>query len=94
MRVNPKDVAMMAGIALASVGAGLQFGDLGGPFVVAQRAHACAHRAGSDQDQFPPGLALRGKLRHKLAHLRQIQLFAAVCQHARAQLDHQPLDVL
>ena len=26
MRVNPKDVAMMAGIALASVGAGLQFG--------------------------------------------------------------------
>ena len=61
--------------------------------LVAQRAHARAHRARRDQHNLPARLALLGDLRHQLLHLGQVRLLPAVGQDAGAQLHHDARDV-
>ena len=73
---------------LADGGAGLQLGNIGGPFLVAQSAHARPHRAGTDNDDLFALGAHGGDLGGQLADLLQIGLLAAVGQDAGAQFDH------
>ena len=68
-------------------GAGLQFRRFRRPFFMSQNAHARAHRAGADDDDFLALRAQGGNLAGQLGHLRQVGLFAAVGEDAGAQFD-------
>jgi hypothetical protein len=73
---------------LADGGARLQFGEIIGPSLVAERAHARAHGAGRDEHDLLPGFALRGDLRDQLLQLRQIRLLPAVREDTGAEFHH------
>ena len=70
---------------LADGGARLQFGKFGRAFLIAQRAHARADRAGGDQHDLLAGFLQRGDLGHELFQLRRVGLLAAVGEHAGAE---------
>ena len=55
-------------------------------FLVTERAHARADRAGGDEHDFPARAALFRDLADQLLHLRQIRLLPAVGEHAGAEL--------
>jgi hypothetical protein len=67
---------------------GLFFREVAGPAFKSERAHARAHRAAGDQDDFLAGPAQRGDLRHDLLQLRRVNLFPVVREDAGAELDH------
>ena len=70
---------------LADGGARLHFGQVGGPLVVTERAHARADRAAGDEHDFLAGLLQCGDLRDELFQLRRVRLLAAVGEHAGAE---------
>src|SRR5262249_55063756 len=79
---------------LADGGTRLKFREVGRSLFKAERAHARADSAGTDQYDFLSGLPLRGDLRDQLFELRMVQLFPAVGEDAGAELDDNAADLM
>jgi hypothetical protein len=78
---------------LANGGARLRFGKFSRTFRVAKNAHSRADRARSHDDNFLAFFAQRRGLRYELFHLREVRLFFAVGENARAEFDDNSTDI-
>jgi hypothetical protein len=72
---------------LSHGGTGLEFGQFGRAFLIAEQSHAGPDRATAHDDNLLSGRARRGDLCRKLLQLRRINLLPSVGQYARAQFD-------
>ena len=78
---------------LTDGGAGLEFGEVGRTFAVAEDAHAGANGTGGDEQDFLAGFATGGDLGDQLLHLGEVGSFPGIREDTGPDLHHNPENV-